>query len=202
MVRSHGAYLAATMLALSGAASDVPMLLRGSLEYALYCLHADRSPRATELWLRRMESADARRAARKEFTTKRLWQTLEAIDARKCEIVKIAYEETIEYGAHPSIGALATTLKVTDRGDATILTHACLAADPLSRVSCFTMTANIGLYDLLVLEATYPRQFQELGLSRKFAALQAEFGAVGPARLRREGIIEDSLGSGEAEQSE
>lgn len=185
--RSHGAFLAAMPLALGGAVADLPMLLRGSLEYALYGLHVHRNPRAAEIWLRRADSPDARRATRKEFTVRKLWDTLKAADSETYRFAQEAYDESIDHGAHPNIGALATTVSITPSEDATHIEHVYLAADTLSRVSCCTMASKTGYTSLRVLQVAFPNAFAELGITRRLEIVRSTIIKTSRARMSEAG---------------
>lgn len=193
-LRSHAAYMAAILLALGGAIADIPMLLRGSLESALYGLHVDRNPAAGEVWLRRLDSSDAKQATRAEFSMARLWKTLTAVDQAKCARVQSAYEGTIEFGAHPNIGAFSSTLKLDLRPAVSQIEHSYLCADALSRTAGFVMTADIGLCDLLIWEAVYPASFKTLGLSTRLAELHSSAHHIALARFKEEGLLPEADG--------
>jgi hypothetical protein len=67
LFRSHSAYLAGVKLALSGQIPEAYMVLRGTLECALYGLYVARKASVREIWLRRDEDEEAKKKVRQEF---------------------------------------------------------------------------------------------------------------------------------------
>ena len=63
LLRCHGAYLAAIRLSISGQHPETYSVLRTCLEIALYANHMRAAPSLAEVWLKRSEGLDERRAA-------------------------------------------------------------------------------------------------------------------------------------------
>ncbi len=161
LMRSHASYLSACMLALAGEAADFPIPLRGCLESALYGLHIHDDEDRLKIWLDRLDNADGRKKCRKEFSFSNVMKTLEGRSAKLAAEVRKVYDSTIDFGAHPNIGSLGTTLKITSGDQAFRFDFDYLSGDPVAHMHCYKLTADAGLGALLVFNLVYPRGIQD-----------------------------------------
>ncbi|MEJ5378554.1 MAG: hypothetical protein WHX93_18440 [bacterium] len=111
LFRSHSAYLAGVRLALSGQIPEAYMVLRGSLECALYGLYVARKPSVGEVWLRRDEDDEAKKKVKQEFKVSNLFEVLGVEDRKLANIARKFYEITIDYGGHPNQQAFTSVMK-------------------------------------------------------------------------------------------
>jgi hypothetical protein len=102
----HGAFRAAVRLAMGAQLPPTYMVLRGSLESALYGHFIHRHSATFDVWRKRGEDDASRTAVRRTFTTAAVFDVGEHIAA------KALYERTIDHGAHPNELALFGALSV------------------------------------------------------------------------------------------
>lgn len=115
LLRTHSNYLAAVRLAAAGQHPETFALLRSCLETALYGVYLARKPLSRELWLRRSDSDDTKRAVRNEFQWGKMLPELAALDRHEAEIAQALYERCIDFGAHPNEQALMQSLQINER---------------------------------------------------------------------------------------
>ena len=84
MARSHGAWLGAVRLGLSTQTAEAYPVVRAIIENAWYALHIAKDPAPparAEIWLRRGESEQAKKACKDEFTIANVRATHRALGA-------------------------------------------------------------------------------------------------------------------------
>ncbi len=140
LTRCHSAYLGAIRLATSGEVVEACMVSRGCLENALYALHIyedseyvyiDNEEKIIKdgninnyrkvknrliLWLDRSKSSDAKNKVRNVFSNSNVQKTLKAKDKNLGQVVSELYDHTIDYGAHPNLGSVASTCHFEQSG--------------------------------------------------------------------------------------
>ena len=172
LFRCHSAYRAACRLAVSGQAAESFVILRSCLEYSLYALHMYRNPRAAEVWLQRHDNHESTSAVKLEFTTGTVMTTLKNIDVSLHSKIKLLYDRSVDYGAHPNERAVTGSLKIEGalrskrylsiycHGDGPALEHA------------LKTSAQIGLGSLLIFRFIFPDRFAVLGISERIDRLR------------------------------
>jgi hypothetical protein len=111
LLRAHSGFLAGSHMAMSGQAAEAYASLRLCLENGLYGLYLSKNPASRATWLRRHESAQAKRRVRDEFKIRNLFETLNGCDGREAGIAEKLYERCIDRGGHPNERALTQSLK-------------------------------------------------------------------------------------------
>jgi hypothetical protein len=171
--RTHSSYLAAAHLALAGQLPESYMLLRGSLENAIYAFYFEKTPDSHMRWLRRHDSEKTKKAVQEEFAIRALMRLLTRHDEKLGGIAKTLYEHTIDYGGHPNERGLTQTLKHsqpsarTRRLDVSYLTGHNRAMD-----LCLKSTARVGACGLRVFAHIYPERYSLLGLTERLPAFE------------------------------
>jgi hypothetical protein len=173
LLRTHSSYLGAAQLALAGQLPESYMLLRGSLENAIYAYYFEKTPDSHMRWLRRHDSAKSKRVVEDEFRIRALLRLLRNDDVKLGTIATRLYEHTIDYGAHPNERGLTQTLKRsepdkgTHRLDVSYLTGGNKAMD-----LCLKSTARVGVCGLRVFAHVYPERYNLLGLTARLQYLE------------------------------
>ena len=96
IIRSHGAWLGAVRLALSGQVPETYPLLRSSLEYALYALQINKTKGLGEVWIRRHDDGNSIKAMKKAFQHVTVMDTLKTSDSKLHATLETLYERTID----------------------------------------------------------------------------------------------------------
>lgn len=164
LLRCHGAYRAACGATLAGQPVEAFILLRAALEAAGYALHIQRDPSFGVVWLKRHDSADDMKAAKKAFEVRAIKETLAVADRKASAVFDELYQRTIDHGAHPNLhGILGNATIAQEPGRAT-LQHILLQGDGLALDHALKSTAQVGVCCLDVLECAFRARFELLGV--------------------------------------
>ena len=110
----HSRMAAASLLALAGAMDETYPVARSALESAMYmCLLRDNVD-VRARWFTRDEDDGSRRRLRADITTSTLVSAVQKLDAGVAAIARRQYEESITWGAHPNVGSIAGSMKITE----------------------------------------------------------------------------------------
>jgi hypothetical protein len=172
LVRSHSAYLAGVRLALSGQVPEAYMVLRGSIESALYGFYVARKPSVCEVWLRRDEDDAAKKKVIREFKVSNLFQVLELEDNKLKEIARLLYERTIDYGGHPNQQALLSVMKQQSKEAVTTFQSAYMIGNEPALKLCLKSCAQIGTCALSIMYLVFRERFDLLGASHELENLK------------------------------
>ncbi len=165
LVRAHSAYLAGVRLALSGQVPEAYMVLRGSLECALYGLHTARKPLVRETWLRRDEGNITMQKVKQEFKISTVLQTLKSEDQELHKIAWDLYERAIGYGGHPNQPAFLSVMKQQSDESKTTFQSAYITGNEDALHLCLKSCAQIGTCVLSIFRMVFRERFDILGIS-------------------------------------
>lgn len=172
LVRSHSAYLAGVRLALSGQVPEAYMVLRGSLECALYGLYIARKSSVREVWLRRDEDEAAKKRVRLEFMISNLFPVLESENHKLRKIAGDLYERTIDYGGHPNQQAFLSVMKQQSGESKTTFQSAYMIGNEPALQLCLKSCAQIGTCTLSIFQLVFPERFDILGISQNLEIMK------------------------------
>jgi hypothetical protein len=163
--RSHSAFLTSVMLSLNGQLAEAHMVMRGCIEASLYAVLIRRKPHLRSIWIERERSSEAKAAARREFTVRSAFEVLNTDRPTILSHVRKLYDHTITNGAHPNIGALATSLGLVQGEYGPRFAHYYLGGmhTPLFPV-CLATVLLVGWAALDISTCIYHDEFSELGL--------------------------------------
>ncbi|MFZ2493513.1 MAG: hypothetical protein WA208_18700 [Thermoanaerobaculia bacterium] len=113
---SHADFLAATRLALGGELPASLAAARSCVEDALYGFFIHRHPELMKVWASRHESDEAKSAVRKNFKYAPMLEDLRKYLQKVGDQVDVAYQATIDLGAHPNVLKLFMNLKADPSG--------------------------------------------------------------------------------------
>jgi hypothetical protein len=163
LVRSHGAHLAASSLALSGQVAEAYVLMRAGLETALNGLFIADSPDRQQLWIGRNDTEEAGRRAIAMFDDSGPLANLQAIDAATAKVYQQLHARTAERQFH------ANTFAVRSREAPSVSSHAELTqkyfvlGDEVQH-SCLRSVAQVGICCLTIFYYAFPERYRELQL--------------------------------------
>lgn len=164
LMRSHAAFRAGCMLAMSGHNPETFPVLRCCLENALYALHINRNKGLDEIWLRRHDDKSAEKKVRDEFGYGNIIKTLESMDIETYKVANSLYQRAIDFGAHPNERAMSGSMKVERGEDKSYFMQDYLSGGTLIHRHALKTSAQIGLCSLLVFEKIYSKLFVSLGI--------------------------------------
>ena len=171
-VRSHSAYLAGVRLALSGQVPEAYMVLRGSLESALYGLYVARKASVGEIWLRRDEGEAAKKKVRMEFKISNLFPVLESENHELRKIAGELYERTIDYGGHPNQQAFLSVMKLHSVKSKMTFQSAYMIGNEPALQLCLKSCAQIGTCTLSIFQLVFQEQFDNLGIPQNLEIMK------------------------------
>jgi hypothetical protein len=149
---SYGAFLAGCSLALSGQAPPSYMAARGCLENALYGFWVHSHPEKLNVWTKRHESAEAKKQVREQFQIGPMVRELALVEQSLANQFQIAYDTTIDFGAHPNYRAIITNLENDARGETQWMA---VTNDPAVVKQCLYAVGYCGISALGVAAATF-----------------------------------------------
>ncbi len=174
--RSHAAFRAGAALAISGQCAEAPSLLCLAPEcagYAAMIRFGDTGLGA--IWLRRMESADAKKAVRKAFTPANIRSSIAARDKTLADAFDTLYERLIDFGAHPNEPMLSSHTEMTRLAGEKKLDVIYLQADgPPLDLSLKSM-ARVGIWSLEVFALMFPERAGELKLRSSLDTIRPRY---------------------------
>lgn len=112
LMNSYGSLLAAIRVALGGHSPPTFMILRGCLESAAYALLATDPPKA-QVYLNRNSSQLDKNNCAELFTFGQAMKCLP--DQKLARIARFAYNNFIDFGAHPNAKSIFNHLKIAQR---------------------------------------------------------------------------------------
>lgn len=165
LVRAHSAFRAGVRLAGSGQVPESYMVLRGSLEWALYAHYLAGNPERERRWLSRADTADTRKKGRNEFSVGAVLRRLAAQSSRVGSLARDLYEHLSEYGAHPNDLALAASSTLEKGANDHQLKTAYIAPDGLPARLALKTGARVGVCNLWIFRFVFSERFDILGIT-------------------------------------
>jgi hypothetical protein len=172
VLRAHSAWLAAAQLALSAQTFETAVMLRASLESALYGFRIARNPHLREIWLRRGEGRNERSQVKKEFSFRHLIDGLASEDQRESTAAEALYEQCIDFGAHPNEAGYMGNQKMEEDNGQIRFEVAYQNASPLALGLALRTTARIGVCILGIFRLIFRERCDILGISELLPRLR------------------------------
>ncbi|HWQ38340.1 MAG TPA: hypothetical protein VNM24_06965 [Burkholderiales bacterium] len=116
-LQGHASLLGAVRGAVAGHIASVYPGLRVCVESALYALLMVKKPELVDVWIRRHESEEARRACRAAFSYGNCLTNLKECDADFALHIDYAYSASIDLGAHPNMRAVFPHISLNEVDD-------------------------------------------------------------------------------------
>ena len=172
LMRAHSAFLAGSMLAMAGHATESFMVYRGVLENALYALHINRNSDAGAIWLNRHRDDDSLTRSKKEFTYRRVIKTFRAVEQHIANVADRLYRRTIDFGAHPNEQAATSSMQIVKEEGKTTIRQTYLAGGTLPQTHALKSGAQVGVCSLYAFRGIYRERFDILGLTQRVDKLR------------------------------
>jgi hypothetical protein len=182
--RSAGALLGGFRLAGSGQAQESFSVSRFALENAQYAAHIFTDPepyKRGEIYLRRDESDEAKRACRNEFGFGRPAQSVKALDQHIGDIMHELYERTIDFGAHPNHWSTLAGIHERSVDGGTEVGVYLMADEPMHLALAVKTACECAVTALNIFRLLRPERFKLVALDREITALEQ---AIEPAFLQ------------------
>jgi hypothetical protein len=171
VVRSHGSFLAAASLGLSGQAAEAYALMRASLETAALGLYVASTPERQQLWVSRNDDEAARNRLQSELLAGAPLAHLKETDPATAAIYQKLFDRTVDRGSHPN--SFAKPNGTAGEGAAAAdLTREYFVCDDDVQRSCLRSIAQVGICCLCIFYYVFPQRYRELELDVSLNKLQ------------------------------
>jgi hypothetical protein len=163
LVRSHGAHLAASSLALSGQVAEAYVQMRAGLETALNGLFIADSTDRQQLWIGRNDSEEAGAQAIAMFDDLEALSNLQAIDAATAKVYEQLHARAADRQFHANTFAIGNREAPSDSVSAEVTHKYFVLGDEVQR-SCLRSVAQVGICCLTIFYYAFPERYRELQL--------------------------------------
>jgi hypothetical protein len=172
VLNAHSAFLGGVRLCLGCQLPEAFPLLRLSIESALYAHFLWKHPEHKDAWLDRDE--ESRKRVRQIFVFKELMDELEKSSTGVHANIKLAYEFTIDYGAHPNVDGVYYSLrKYEDPTTGNIHFFREILTNDQARVqNCISNIAFIGLAVLRTLQLIWNTRVRIMSLDKEIDRIE------------------------------
>ena len=166
-LKSHSAYLGAARLAASGETSELPMVLRGSIEWSLYGHFFQYHQDLAETWLNlgklRKEDPDVVY----KFSRKRLLKSLQDKSSILGQKTEKLYSYLIESGAHPNELSLSSSMSINQIKNNFSIENIYLSSNPDMIKTALLTTGKVGYCCLRIWEFLLKERFEITGITER-----------------------------------
>lgn len=175
LASAHAAFRSAAQFALGGRTCEAMVLLRSSLEYAMYGVHFHRKPELIEVWSKRGDGEAQRKAVRKAFKSTEMLDGISTLNNAVGSRCKRLYELTIDMGAHPNEMGFYGRLKIEDvPGTANkIFMIKYLSGGDSSHLATLKNACSVGVCVLECFRLVYRHRFDIMQVTVKIDGLKA-----------------------------
>jgi hypothetical protein len=173
LLRTHAAFRAASLVAMTGMPTEVYPLIRSVLEHAGYALLMHQNTGHGETWLRRHDGLDEKKAVRKAFTPTEIKELLGNLDKGLQKVFDELYEYSIDFGGHPNERSLTSNLSLKESERTKEYRVQYLHGDTPWVAAAIRNTARAGLFALYAFQHTMPAKFALLGIKDEMNALRS-----------------------------
>ena len=172
LVNACCAYRSAVQLAMEAKSCETYALIRSCLEYALVGTYMHKHPGLIEVWMKRGETPDNRKAVRKAFQTGAMLTNLDGINNAVGERVRNLYELSIDYGAHPNEQGFFGRLTMDKKDNGDVHFQVVMSGNAKLVPLILKNAAQSGIIALEAFRLIYKERFDIMGLSAQMDALK------------------------------
>lgn len=177
--RAHSVWRAAIRLAISGQNPETHILLRASLEHAMYAffIFNDKTSWKDDnsrfmIWMNREVSDIAEKKCRNTFTAWKIKEELKEKNKQLGEIVEKIYDQAISHGAHPNVHGTLGNVSLEEDGKTRRMTTQYLNGETDSYKFSLKRACQTGLCILLIFKVIFKERFDILGVSDEIDKLK------------------------------
>ena len=138
----------------------------------LHALHIQRDPPLGIVWLKRHDSADDLKTAKKAFEVRAIKETIAVADRKASAVFDELYRRMIDHGAHPNLHGILGNATIEQEPARAMLQHILLQGDGLALDHAVKSTAQVGVCCLDILECAFRARFELLGIGHALIELR------------------------------
>jgi len=173
--RSHGSYLGAVRLSISGQVPESYALMRACIENGLYALYVKSDSKISsgiseraKTWTERHDGKEQMKKCRNEFANANVRKNLCEMDKELGRRISELYEFAIDCGAHPNVMGAITTSEISENGvSVDILTR----GDELVCKLAIQRTVQVGICVFSIYQLIFQDRFSDI--AKKLSELHA-----------------------------
>jgi hypothetical protein len=170
-MRSHGRFLGATSLALSGLVAEAYTLLNRSLMAALQGVFVAADPERQQLWINRNNDDAARERMRTEFKAGNLRRHFRQTDASTAMICETLLRRTSDHSDHPNTYADPFRKPGVARPRFDVTAEYFVPSGEVQRY-CLRTAAQVGICVLSMFFHVFPDHYRESGIPDRLTKLR------------------------------
>ena len=170
LVRSHGSFLAATSLALSGQVAEAYVLMRSAMEAALHGLYIAGSPERQKQWLNRNDDPSSGQSAVDMLSEGAASAHLQELDAEAARVYEKLHSRTLQRAVHPN--TYANLARVKPPGDDGDFNREYFVCDDEVQRSCLRSAAQAGICSLSIFFFAFADRYRALQLGDRINQLR------------------------------
>jgi hypothetical protein len=171
LLRSHSSFLGAVRLGLSGQIPETYMVLRGTLENALYGLYISQNPANADTWLSRHDDKKSKQKTRDIFSYGKVIGLLKSIDVKSYTVTSLLYDRCIDYGAHPNERSVTSVMNLLKNDEVLHYEVAYLGENTPAFLLALKTSAQVGVCALNIFQNVFKERFDNLGISAEIDKL-------------------------------
>ncbi len=171
LVRSHGSFIAAASLALSGQVAEAYVQLRAALETALHGLFIVDDAERQRMWISRNDDKAGLDVAHALFSGQAPLSNLQEIDPATAGVYQQLLARIIDRQSHPNTYAHSAQQSPTKSAGYDFAQNYFVRGDEVQR-SCLRTVAQVGICCLTVFYYAFADRYRELQLDVKVKGLR------------------------------
>lgn len=181
IVRTHGSFLAALRLAMSGQIAEAYPVLRQAIEQAWYALHIAKDPfypSRMEIWRSRNEDMAAKTKCKQEFTIANVRATHETLDPDTAKHLQQLYEFVIDFGAHPNQLGVLAGIAISEGDKRTDYKVGIICHETLPMLLSIRLIVAVAVGALKIFQQIFPERFEIMSIDKKIEELVPKLNSV------------------------
>lgn len=171
-VRAYGCFFGAVRLSCSCQIPETQVLLRACIENSLYAFYIADNPEHVTVWKERHKSEANRRKCKNLFSIVKIGKALEAKSKSIAKEARKCYEDTIDWGAHPSELSVFSLFEKKQEGSGYSLSIF-NRSEALMRHNLYAVLSKVSLV-FKIFALIYPSEFKQPNLKIKIDNLNKQ----------------------------
>ena len=171
LVRTHGSFLGAASMALSGQAAESYALMRNALRSALRGLFLASDLERQQIWLNRHDSDRADEQMRETFANGTMLRHLKDVDSATAGIYQRLHQRTIDRGYHSTVHGRRFVEEASHPDEADFENAYLVIGDEMQKLTLRTL-AQVGICTLSIFYYVYSPHYRQCGFDVRLTELR------------------------------
>jgi hypothetical protein len=171
LVRTHGSFLAAAGLALSGQPAEAYILLHTLLRTSLHAVFVAGNAGRQQLWMNRNNDDGARKQAQTVFKSENIRRHFRQIDAKTAGVCEMLMRRTLDHSSHPNVYADVFSPRSGGGAEQDFTEKYFVRGDEVQRY-CLRSVAQAGICCLSMFFYVFPDLYRDSDIPRRLTQLR------------------------------